>query len=250
MRLATCLLARARCLAAVPSRFGRLSGPGRHARAASIVRCVGICVLLLVCASPIVAQEALPTYQNGTVTRISDGDTIDVKTGSGTVRIRLFGIDCPESDQPFGMRAKHFVEGTLEGETVTARVYEKDRYGRYVSEVYVDGVSLNRELVRHGLAWWYKQFARHDLDLKRLESRARAARIGLWIEEQPIPPWRWRQLQREEADESDAAMLPPAPGIEPDPALQAGEFVGALPSTSLPGAVIGLFFGLEAPPPR
>lgn len=192
------------------------------------MRCVGMCMLLLVCASPIVAQEALPTYLNGTVARISDGDTIDLRTGSGTVRIRLFGIDCPESDQPFGLRAKHFVEGKVDGETVTARVYEKDRYGRYVSEIYVDGVSLNRELVRHGLAWWYKQFARQDLDLKRLASRAQEARIGLWSEEQPIPPWRWRQMQLEEADEIDAAMLPPAPGIEPDPALQASEFWPAI----------------------
>jgi endonuclease YncB( thermonuclease family) len=52
---------------------------------------------------------------------------------------------------------------------------------------------LNHELVRAGLAWWFQRYARHDGDLKELESEARIARRGLWVDENPLPPWEFRR---------------------------------------------------------
>lgn len=71
---------------------------------------------------------------------------------------------------------------------------EKDRYGRTVAEVILpDGRSLNREMVRRGLAWWYQRYAPGDLALERLEAGARDAGAGLWCQPNPVPPWNWRQ---------------------------------------------------------
>jgi micrococcal nuclease len=55
------------------------------------------------------------------------------------------------------------------------------------------GRILNHELVRRGLAWWYRQYAPNDASLARLEAEARAARIGLWSGTDPTPPWTWRR---------------------------------------------------------
>ncbi len=52
-----------------------------------------------------------------------------------------------------------------------------------------DGGSLNRSMVRAGMAWWYPKYAPADRELERLESEARAARRGLWSQPNPVPPW-------------------------------------------------------------
>jgi micrococcal nuclease len=83
------------------------------------------------------------------------------------------------------------------GKDVKVLVRDVDRYGRTVGEVILpDGRSLNRELVKAGLAWWYRHYAAHDRELERLEADARAARRGLWTDPHPIPPWEWRKEAR------------------------------------------------------
>ncbi|MFZ8466570.1 thermonuclease family protein, partial [Staphylococcus aureus] len=75
------------------------------------------------------------------------------------------------------------------GKQVTIRVRERDRYGRTVAEVVLpDGRSLNREMVRSGMAWWYRQYAPADRDLAAEESRAKASGTGLWSQPSPVPP--------------------------------------------------------------
>jgi len=104
-------------------------------------------------------------------------------------RVRLWGIDCPESRQAFGTRAKQFTSQLAFGREVKVVVRDTDRYGRTVGEVILpDGRSLNHELVRAGLAWWYRQYAANDRTLENLEREARAAKRGLWVEADPIPP--------------------------------------------------------------
>ncbi len=78
--------------------------------------------------------------------------------------------------------------------TVTVRVHDVDRYGRQVAEIILPGGrNLNQEIVRAGLAWWYRQYARHDKELERLEAEARAAKRGLWADKAPVPPWDFRR---------------------------------------------------------
>jgi micrococcal nuclease len=133
----------------------------------------------------------------GKVVAVKDGDTLEVLTGGVAVRVRLSGIDCPEKGQAFGQRAKQAASDLTFGKTVEVRDTGRDRYGRTVGEVMLqDGRSLNRELVRAGLAWWYRQYAKKDADLARLEKEAREAKLGLWADADPLPPWNWRKERK------------------------------------------------------
>src|SRR6516162_2877799 len=147
-------------------------------------------ILLLVFAFPACAAD-----YSARVIGIADGDTITVLTADKTQhRIRLWGIDAPETGQDFGSRAEQAASALAFGKQVTIRPRDTDRYGRTVAEVILpDGRSMNRDMVRQGMAWWFKRYAPHDAELARLEAAAKAARIGLWSQPNPAPPWQWRR---------------------------------------------------------
>ncbi len=135
----------------------------------------------------------------GKVVGVSDGDTISVLKGHRTEKIRLFGIDCPESDQDFGTKARKFTAKMVFGKVVEVMPVGDVSYGRTVAWVNIDGQSLNKELVRNGLAWWYRRHAENETELELLEAEAREQRIGLWSHPHPVPPWTFRRDQRDEA---------------------------------------------------
>ncbi len=133
----------------------------------------------------------------GRVVGVTDGDTIKVMHNGKAEKIRLYGIDCPEKGQAYGMKAKQFTSGMVFGQDVTVKKHGRDRYGRTIGEVILyDGRSLNHELVAAGLAWWYRHYAPHDGKLERLEAEARTAKRGLWADPNPVPPWQWRRARR------------------------------------------------------
>ncbi len=139
--------------------------------------------------------EAAQTF-TGKVVGVSDGDTIKVMHLGRAEKVRLAGIDCPEKKQAFGTRAKQFTSDLVFGKVVTVKVETMDRYGRTVGEIILpDGKSLNRELVRAGLAWWYRQYSQ-DETLGQLEVEARTAKRGFWVDPNPIPRWEFRKLQK------------------------------------------------------
>jgi len=140
----------------------------------------------------------LPTFAHAVsftdkVVKVSDGDAIQVVHEGKAEKVRLAGIDCPESKQPFGQTAKRFVLDIAAQKTVTVLVETTDRYGRTVEEVILpDGRNLNQELVRAGYAWWYRKYSSGST-LGELEEEARTAHIGLWVDLAPVPPWDWRR---------------------------------------------------------
>ena len=132
------------------------------------------------------------------VIAVADGDTITVLTADNQqVKIRLYGIDCPESRQPFGNRAKQATSDAVFGKDVTVQPIETDRYGRTVGIVFMPGdETLNGLLVHEGMAWVYQQYCRQKAicdPLKELENTARSKNRGLWADKEPIPPWEWRR---------------------------------------------------------
>jgi micrococcal nuclease len=129
---------------------------------------------------------------SGKCVGVLDGDTIEVLRAGKPARIRLFGIDCPERHQAFGTRARQLTSRMVFGKTVLIEPVDRDHYDRIVAWVSVDGISLNRELLRAGLAWWYRTYARRHRDLEQLERDAKAAKLGLWADLHPVPPWRFR----------------------------------------------------------
>jgi len=73
-------------------------------------------------------------------------------------------------------------------------VQTTDRYGRSVARVYVDGVDVCEELVKQGMAWVYRNYAK-DESLYEIEQEAQDEQRGLWSlpESQRMPPWEWRR---------------------------------------------------------
>ena len=128
----------------------------------------------------------------GKVVGVSDGDTIKVLKDGKQVKIRLASIDCPEKGQPYGKAAKKFTAEMVAGKIVKIWETDTDRYGRIVGFVFVGDRNLNKELLSAGLAWHYKHYSR-DPELAKLEFKAKSARIGLWSETDPIPPWEYRR---------------------------------------------------------
>lgn len=153
--------------------------------------------LLLACALTAAPRLSLAQRQpetfSGKVTAVTDGDTLGVLRDGREVKIRLHGIDAPESSQAFGDVAKRFTSERVFGKSVTVRVIETDRYGRLVGIVTAgQGESLNEALVRSGYAWWYHQYGATERKLAEAEIDARAARRGLWKDANPTPPWAFR----------------------------------------------------------
>lgn len=128
------------------------------------------------------------------VLAVSDGDTITVRHGKRKERIRLYGIDCPEKLQEYGKQARLLTTKLTTDQTVSVISVHKDRYGRTVAYIILpDGSNLNYKLVAEGCAWWYRQYARKDLQLAYRELFARGQRRGLWSNEDPTPPWDFRK---------------------------------------------------------
>ena len=139
---------------------------------------------------------------SGRVVGVHDGDTITVLDANRTQhKIRLAGIDAPELKQAFGSRSKQNISKWVYNRQVIVDWNKRDRYGRTVGIVLVDGHDVNLEQIRAGLAWWYRQYAKEqtpdDRQLyERAENEARAAKRGLWADANPVPPWEWRETKR------------------------------------------------------
>jgi len=87
------------------------------------------------------------------------------------------------------------------GQQVTVEYQKRDRYGRIVGKVLLDGIDVCLEQVKAGFAWHYKKYQHEQSPEDRqlyadAENKARDDRLGLWRENNPIPPWEHRRLYR------------------------------------------------------
>ncbi len=134
---------------------------------------------------------------------ISDGDTVTVLNNDNEqVKVRLSGIDTPESRQAFGKKSKDALGAILQGREVVVLETGKDRYKRSLAFLELlptekeERMIANAEMIRQGFAWHYKTY-NGDLELDQLELEARAAKRGLWSDSQtPVAPWLWRKQQK------------------------------------------------------
>lgn len=149
--------------------------------------------------SLIFTQQSIADTLKGRVTRILDGDTIEVIDAANTpFRIRLMGIDAPEKKQAFGNKSKEFLSSLVYDKQVAVEFNKKDRYGRIVGKITVSGVDANLEQIKSGMAWHYKKYQKEQPEddrskYARSEDEARERKRGLWIVPKPIPPWDWRK---------------------------------------------------------
>lgn len=129
---------------------------------------------------------------------VIDGDTIEIRGQ----RIRLYGIDAPESAQECsrddrrwrcGAAAANALADFLAARTVTCASVDKDRYGRVVARCTVAGTSINSWLVRQGWALDYTRYSKGEF--AAVEKAARTDRTGVWAGEIQAP-WEWRASRR------------------------------------------------------
>lgn len=125
------------------------------------------------------------------VVRVVDGDTIIVDFNGKNERVRLIGVDTPESVHPdksknsyLGVRASNFTKNKLSGKQVRLEfdVQERDHYGRLLAYVYLDNIMFNRTLLRTGYAQvaTYPPNVRYTSEFLQLEREARNKNMGLW----------------------------------------------------------------------
>jgi endonuclease YncB( thermonuclease family) len=127
---------------------------------------------------------------------VSHGDTFTVLYNNQPVKVRLYGVDAPESRQPFGTKAKQFTSELALGQQVTIYVKGVDRYRRVLGWVFVGKTSVNTELVRSGYAWWYRQYSPRETKLGLLQDQAKQARHSLWSDARAQAPWEFRRVRR------------------------------------------------------
>ena len=141
---------------------------------------LALCLLAIAIAIPADAEDQLPVLP-GTVTKIVDGDTIDVQLSSGPIRVRLHGVDTPERGQPWGKESTAALTALVMGKEVDIEPFSQDRYERMIGIVFLGDLNVNLELVKRGHAWAYRQYMRkEDSALCINEAAARTAKKGLW----------------------------------------------------------------------
>ena len=144
------------------------------------------------------AGQTTKSQIKGKVVGVADGDTITIlDVNNFQYKIRLEGIDAPESKQDFGGKSKENLSNLVFGRQVTVITGKVDKYGRYVGKVLVGDVDANLEQIRAGFAWHYKQYADEQIPEDQLlyaaeETKAKKAKIGLWSMPNSVAPWEWR----------------------------------------------------------
>ena len=138
------------------------------------------------------------------VTRVTDGDTIKVSGNGETITVRLVGIDAPETSkkkhepgQPYSRKATKHLASLALNKAVEIKSYGKDRYGRTLGVVFVDGLNVNLEMVKAGLAEVYRGRPTKGFDnglYQKAEAEARKAKRNMWsLGDKYISPREWRR---------------------------------------------------------
>lgn len=137
------------------------------------------------------------------VTKVFDGDTVQVTGLDLKFKVRLVGIDSPEigydgrPSQPYSQKAKKFLAGLLENKKVTLKTYGTGGYGRQLAEIFLDGENINLKMIEAGLAEVYQGRRPKALNSERYfknQDKAKNKKKGMWRQGRSyISPKQWRK---------------------------------------------------------
>jgi endonuclease YncB( thermonuclease family) len=153
-----------------------------------------LCVLL--------ASTANAETLTGRVVKVADGDTLTLLDASNVPhKIRISGIDAPERKQAFDTASKKNMSALASGKEAEAICYKRDRYKRLICTVYVNREDVALAQLDAGLAWWYRKYANEQPpslrgEYESAEDHAAADMIGLWRDNNRVPPWQWRRREK------------------------------------------------------
>jgi endonuclease YncB( thermonuclease family) len=129
---------------------------------------------------------------------VTDGDRFKCTIEGKEATIRLYGIDAPEDGQPFFLESTNHFKQLLDGKNVKIKTVEYDSSGRAVSLVYADNINVNEAMVRSGAAWVNPQNCKLIFcsEWSYYQQIAKALKMSLWEEKEPIPPWEYMASMR------------------------------------------------------
>jgi len=162
-----------------------------------LVAIIFVTLVVCVCGYYIIHAATVVTINEDKlylVERVLDGDTFVAKVGWHDITVRMLGIDTPETVDPrkpeqcYGKEASNETKSLLSGKSVHLKLNpnreEKDRYGRYLAFVYLDGVMINQLLLENGFAreYTYGKAYMFQKEFKKIEEQTRKTEKGLWGE--------------------------------------------------------------------
>jgi len=122
--------------------------------------------------------DATPTLETYQVSRIIDGDTLDLTTDQ---RVRLKGINTPESSMPYYQEAKQLLQNLVQNKSIEIESYGTDKYGRILAHLFLNDKNINKEILQQGLATlYYYEHDTHYEEYAEAEEFARLNQKGLW----------------------------------------------------------------------
>lgn len=142
------------------------------------------------CSASVVTAEEIV----GKVVSVIDGNTFELQVEGDLYEIILYGIDCPDLGQPYAEEAKVLLEKIILKKTLTVTIEGKNRYGVRMGTLLVKNkIDPRNDLLENGLAWTAERNALEDLE--KLRQNARDRKVGIWTQEDPVPPWIYRRTQ-------------------------------------------------------
>ncbi|WP_270982621.1 thermonuclease family protein [Campylobacter helveticus] len=145
------------------------------------------------------AQKNLEKELTGKVSRVIDGDTIELlaKTSKenpynhiAKLKIRLYGIDAPELKQAYGKEAKEYLSSLILDKEVILIINDKDKYQRTIGTILLNDKDINKEMVKNGYAWAYESYSTKYL---AQQADAQMFKLGLFKDENAIKPSEFRK---------------------------------------------------------
>lgn len=137
-------------------------------------------------------ENSSPLYP---IVRVIDGDTVDVNIDGNISRIRLIGVNTPESVDPrktvecFGKEASQFVKSSLEGKSVSlesdSSQSDRDKFGRLLRYIILpDGTNFDKEIITKGFGYEYTYDIpyKYQTEFRQAQAQARSAEVGLWAD--------------------------------------------------------------------
>lgn len=126
---------------------------------------------------------------SGPVIGVIDGDTLDILHNGRPARIRLQGINTPEKGEAFSQKAKQSLSDLAYRRTATVHLNGATTHDRLVGIVSVDGLDVNLEQVRRGLAWYCANYLPNNAEYRQVEAKVRSSGMGIHGSELVRPGW-------------------------------------------------------------
>lgn len=149
-------------------------------------------LVLLIFSSYLFSKDII----QGRVIKVTDGDTMTVLTKNNKqIKVRLYGIDCPEKGQDYYQVAKNYLATAVHNKNVRVEVQSKDRYQRTVGIIWHNNTNINLNLIQQGLAWHYTDFDKSQ-SFANAQEKAKTAKINIWSKKKPVAPWEFRKSKK------------------------------------------------------